>query len=61
MRFLVDQCTGPAVARRLGEQQHDDNPGYDEAPGTADDEITRKAFAENWMVITAFISPLYLR
>ena len=52
MRFLVDECTGPAVARWLREQQHEVYSVYDDAPGTADDEIIQKAFAENWILIT---------
>jgi Domain of unknown function (DUF5615) len=37
VRFVVDECTGPAVARWLREQQHDVFSVYDEARGLDDD------------------------
>lgn len=52
MRFLVDECTGPAVSRWLREQQHDVFSVYEEARGMTDDEVIAKAFAENWVLIT---------
>ena len=38
MRFLVDECIGPAVARWLTEQD--------------DEAIIQKAHVENWILIT---------
>jgi predicted nuclease of predicted toxin-antitoxin system len=52
MRFLVDECTGPAVAHWLRAQQHEAFSIYDEARGAEDDAIIRKAFEENWILIT---------
>lgn len=53
MRFLVDECTGPAVARWLREEKgHEVFSVFDEARGAGDDEILEKAFAENWILIT---------
>lgn len=52
MRFLVDECTGPAVARWLREQQHKVFSVYEEARGMDDDEIVQKAFVENRILIT---------
>jgi len=52
MRLLVDECTGPAVARWLRERQHEVFSVYEEARGMDDDEIIKKAFAENWILIT---------
>lgn len=52
MRFLVDECTGPAVARWLRNQQHEVFSVYEEARGTEDDVIIQKAFEENWILIT---------
>jgi predicted nuclease of predicted toxin-antitoxin system len=52
MRFLVDECTGPAVARWLREQQHEVFSVYEEARGLDDDSIIQKAHAENWILIT---------
>lgn len=52
MRFLVDECTGPAVARWLREQGHVVFSVYEEARGAEDDWIIQKAFEENWILIT---------
>jgi predicted nuclease of predicted toxin-antitoxin system len=52
MRFLVDECTGPKVARWLREQGHEVFSVYDEARGMEDELIIQKASAENWILIT---------
>jgi predicted nuclease of predicted toxin-antitoxin system len=52
MRFLVDECTGPTVARWLQEKGHEVFSVYEETRGIDDDEIIKKAFAENWILIT---------
>ena len=52
MRFLVDECTGPAVANWLREQGHEVFSVYDEVRGADDDTILQKAFQENWILIT---------
>lgn len=52
MRFLVDECTGPAVARWLRHQQHEVFSVYEEARGMDDDNIIQKSFEENWILIT---------
>lgn len=52
MRFLVDECTGPAVARWLREQSHEVFSVYDEARGMSDDDVLAKACAESWILIT---------
>jgi len=52
MRFLVDECTGPAVAQWLREQQHDVFSVYEEGRGMDDDEIVEKAFEEERILIT---------
>jgi len=52
MRFLVDECTGPAVAHWLREQKHKVFSVYEEARGLDDDVIIQKAFDENWILIT---------
>ena len=46
MRFLVDECTGPGVARWLREQGHEVFSVYDEARGLSDDLIIQKAYDE---------------
>lgn len=52
MRFLVDECTGPSVARWLEEQGHEVFSVYDAARGSEDDAILRQAYAEGWILIT---------
>jgi len=52
MRFLVDECTGPAVARWLRDRQHEVFSVYEEARGMDDDDIIQKAFEENRILIT---------
>jgi predicted nuclease of predicted toxin-antitoxin system len=52
MRFLVDECTGPHVARWLREAGHEVLSVYEEARGASDDVILAQAFSENWILIT---------
>jgi predicted nuclease of predicted toxin-antitoxin system len=52
MRFLVDECTGPAVARWLKNNEHDVFSVYDQAPGIKDDEVIHRAYNENRILIT---------
>jgi len=52
MRFLVDECTGPMVARWLRDRGHDVFSVYDEARGSDDEAILRRAVAEDRIVIT---------
>jgi predicted nuclease of predicted toxin-antitoxin system len=51
MRFLVDECTGPKVAK-WREQGHEVFTVYDEARGMDDEDIIRKAYEEGWILIT---------
>lgn len=52
MRFLVDECTGPAVADWLRQHEHEIFSVYDQARGMDDDAALQKAVAENWILIT---------
>ena len=52
MRFLVDECTGPAVAQWLRQQQHDVFSVYEDGRGMTDDEIVQQAFDEERVLIT---------
>ena len=52
MRFIVDECTGPAVARWLRQQSHEVFSVYEEARGMDDDDIVHKAYTEHWIVVT---------
>lgn len=52
MRFLVDECTGPLVARSLREQGHDVLSVYEDARGIDDDSVIAMAQRENRILIT---------
>jgi predicted nuclease of predicted toxin-antitoxin system len=52
MKFLVDECTGPSVAAWLRDESHEVFSVYEEARGVEDDIILKKAFEENWVLIT---------
>lgn len=52
MRFLVDECTGPSVARWLREQGHDVFSVYEEARGADNDFLLAKAYAEGRILVT---------
>lgn len=52
MRFLVDECTGPSVARWLESHGHDVYSVFDEQRGMTDDAIIRKCIREKWTLIT---------
>ena len=52
MRFLVDECTGPAVAAWLRDQSHEVFSVYEEARGMADQDVLSKAHAEDWILVT---------
>lgn len=52
MRFIVDECTGPAVAKWLRGKDHEVFSVFDEAQGIEDDNVLSKAFDENWILIT---------
>jgi predicted nuclease of predicted toxin-antitoxin system len=52
MRFLVDECTGPAVARWLRALGHDALSIFETARGLDDESILKKAFTEDRILIT---------
>ena len=52
MRFLVDECARPGLARWPRVQSLDVVSVFDEARGMADDDIIEKAFIENRILIT---------
>jgi len=52
VRFLVDECTGPRVARWLRDQGHDIFSVFDEARGIDDLRIIQKAYEETSILIT---------
>ncbi len=43
MRFLVDECTGPIVAKWMQEKGYSVCSIYDEYRGATDDEVLEKA------------------
>ncbi len=48
MRFLVDECAGPALARWLRGRSHEVFSIYDDARGMSDEDILEKASSESW-------------
>jgi predicted nuclease of predicted toxin-antitoxin system len=52
MRFLVDECAGPAVADWLRSQGYDVFSIYDSARGLDDEAVIEKALLENWILVT---------
>ena len=52
MRFLVDECVGPSVARWLHEIGHDVLSVFEESRGAEDEWIVEKANAEKRIIIT---------
>jgi predicted nuclease of predicted toxin-antitoxin system len=52
MLFLVDECTGPAVARWLRTNNYDVFSVFDEARGLDDNAVLQRAFAEERILIT---------
>lgn len=52
MRFLVDECTGPQVARWLESLGHDVLSAYDQLRGLDDDVILARAVREQRILIT---------
>ncbi|NPV80506.1 MAG: DUF5615 family PIN-like protein [Firmicutes bacterium] len=52
MRFLVDECVGPVVAKWLREHHHDVFSVYEEARGSEDEAILKKAVDSDRILIT---------
>jgi len=52
IKFLVDECSGPAVARWLFQEGFEVYSVFDENAGISDLEIIKKAQKENWVIIT---------
>lgn len=52
MRFLVDECTGPAVGHWLEGRGHEVFSVFDDAPGMSDTEVIRQAHEEGRILIT---------
>ncbi|MBW1678082.1 MAG: DUF5615 family PIN-like protein [Deltaproteobacteria bacterium] len=52
MRFLVDECTGPAVAAWLRSHNYEVFSVFEEGRGMDDDDIIQKALEEEWILVT---------
>ncbi len=52
MKFMVDECTGPSVAHWLKEKGYDVFSVYDQARGEKDIELIKKAYDEDYILIT---------
>lgn len=52
MKFLVDECSGPKLANWLKNEGYEVFSVYDQARGSDDEKLIKKAFHENWILIT---------
>lgn len=52
IRFIVDECTGPLVAKWLSSKNYTVLSVYDTLKGIKDIEILRIAQEEKWVIIT---------
>ena len=52
MRFIVDECTGPAISEWLISRNNEVFSVFDNARGVDDEFIINKAYAEGWVLIT---------
>jgi predicted nuclease of predicted toxin-antitoxin system len=52
MRFLVDECAGPKVAEWLRGLGHEVFSVFEQFRGIEDEEVIKKAHAENLILIT---------
>jgi predicted nuclease of predicted toxin-antitoxin system len=51
MRFLVDECTGTRLAEWLRKEGYEVFSVYEQARGSTDEELIKKAYKENWVLI----------
>lgn len=52
MKFLIDECTGPAVAKWLMKKGYNVFSVFEETPGISDDAVLDRAREENRILIT---------
>jgi predicted nuclease of predicted toxin-antitoxin system len=52
MKFLVDECTGQALALWLRKNGYDVLSVYDDMRGAKDDEVLKRAFDEDRILVT---------
>ena len=52
MRFLVDECAGPALARWLSSEGHNVFSVFEEARGISDETVIKRACNEDRILIT---------
>jgi hypothetical protein len=55
VKFIVDECTGPAVARWLLSQGHEVISVFEDYRGMDDDEIIEKALVEDSLLTTKIL------
>jgi predicted nuclease of predicted toxin-antitoxin system len=53
MKFIVDECVGPVVARWLRSKGHDAVSVFDDYRGVDDDEVIEKALAQESILVTS--------
>lgn len=52
LKFLVDECAGPNLAKWLIDKGYEVYSVYDKNPGLSDETIIKKTREENWVIIT---------
>jgi predicted nuclease of predicted toxin-antitoxin system len=52
MKFIVDECTGPAVVQWLRSQGHEVISVFEDCRGIDDEEIIKKAASEESILVT---------
>jgi predicted nuclease of predicted toxin-antitoxin system len=52
MRFLVDESSGPSLARWLRELGHEVFSVYEQSSGISDAEVIERAYGGGWILIT---------
>ena len=56
MRFIVDECTGPEVAKWLSQNGYEVFSVFEEARGIDDESIIQKALEGNWILMITFLN-----
>ena len=53
VKFLVDECVGPTVAKWLKQNNYNVISIYDDSPGIDDYSVLKKAIQENRILVTS--------
>ena len=52
MKFIVDECVGPKVAKWLEEKGYEVFSVYSKCRGEKDEKLIQKAIREDWIILT---------